>query len=190
MKRTKQACLRIGHVIDFLYPTRNRHNVPLEYVPERMTIVRIRDLSRRPVTAGELNDRPLVRRGSLLIIGIDHHTGDVRHCYAEAMRARSGLSIPLPSFQLGLYAPRDNKEPDYIGPIYQPCPFDQIAMKAAAVAFAKWKATRPDLPYRLGAFPLPADGLGSLVSRLIVNRWPLARLPSPQTVRVREHWTA
>lgn len=84
----------VGKVALFEYPVHNSFGLPLEYTWRRVLVTDIRDLDYEPLSAIAIEKRPLVRRGHLLVTGIDkdivqerkYYTAAMRRCQPEALR--------------------------------------------------------------------------------------------------------
>lgn len=87
--------IEIGKVIHFQYPAINKLGVPVEYRWRHVLVTGIRYLDEEPLSLQAIIDRPLKRRGHLLITGIDRELGLERMFYTSAMRGQSPESLQL-----------------------------------------------------------------------------------------------
>lgn len=144
------AALSVGSKIWLPYPTHNRFDVPLEFVPRRLQIREVVDSRLTPVRIDWFLRRPLVRRGSIFIVATDLDLGEVRKFWPEAQAGQE-----LPSYRLGLYDPSCPAELiDWVGRAYRPAEKDRLRMKRAILRFKSYLKDHPDLPLRMAAYPV------------------------------------
>lgn len=139
-----------GRSLELAYPTRNRLYLPLEFVERTIEVTGIRDFSRRPLDARHYLRRPLVRRGRILVAGIEPDSGQVRKFWMEARHRGE-----LPAYRLGLYDPAAPGElVDWIGRIFGPTERDRLAMKVVAQRWYQLIRERGEIGLRLAAYPV------------------------------------
>lgn len=124
--------IRPGQTLEFSYPVHNRWGIPLEHRRRIIAVVSVRDIRRDPLDSSTLVEAPLRRRGTVLISGIDHETGESRSFWWESMQfAKLKNQQPLPQLQLAIIPhdePDDSPEP--VGPAFRQSPFDSLVLSA------------------------------------------------------------
>lgn len=139
----------VGKIVEFDYPSHNRLDLPIEYVRRRVLVTEYVDIVQQPIDIESFLYRPLVRRGSLLIVGIDQHVKGERRFWFQAMR---DAGRP-PSLRVGLYDPSDPIcTAEWIGREFGPTVKDRLLMREALLQF---RETIPQCDgLRLGLFPV------------------------------------
>lgn len=138
--------LKIGQEFSCWYPSHNKIGVPLEWVRRHILVTDVRDFSPDRLAPADFLERPLLRRGSLLIYGTDLDLGQPRKLYLDACRGHD-----LPTFRLGLYFPDDTLI-DWIGREYEPTRRDRVAMYEEVQRFGRWLQANPKSEMRLGIY--------------------------------------
>jgi len=72
--------------IAFDYPRHNFYGVLSKLEPRRLQVTAIRDLTCDPIEGQTFELNPLLKRGLLLVTGIDLDKGQERSFYVESMR--------------------------------------------------------------------------------------------------------
>lgn len=143
-----------GSLLRFEYPVHNRFDLPLEYRPRTVRVASIRKVGREPLSVVSVLKRPLIRRGSILIRGVDLDCGELRQFYLEAMRGLA-LETPLPQFRLGLFDPLAPEElVDWIGRPFDATEYDRLVMRRTIEKFNAWAQSDPDVALCLAAYPV------------------------------------
>lgn len=139
-----------GKELRIEYPSHNRLDIPLEYVERRIRIAEVHDHHSQPIAVAGFLTRPLVRRGSILILADDLDLGGpVRKFWLEAIRGAG----ELPNHQLGLYDPEQPTElVDWIGKPFRPTVRDRLRMRDAIERFRQLEAERGPCGLQLAAF--------------------------------------
>jgi hypothetical protein len=86
-------CLQIGSLIAFDYPAANYHGVRLRWDKRQLFITGLRDTITKSLDLETLQIDPLLRRGRLLVTGIDCHKLVERTFYRESMVNLRNVSI-------------------------------------------------------------------------------------------------
>lgn len=136
----------VGEVFSDWYPVCNKMGIPLEWVRRSIQVTEVRDYSLAPIDPLQFLERPLLRRGSTLIYGIDLFVDEPRKFYLEATP-----NYYLPTLRMGLFAPGDTLV-DWIGKEYQPTRKGRSKMFDDVKKRLEWLARRPQLNLKLGIY--------------------------------------
>lgn len=82
-----QELLLPGTVIEFEYPAANYLNARQRWERRRLKVEEVRDLRRKPLSPLTVTLDPHLRRGTLLLRGIDLDKGSERSFYFESMQS-------------------------------------------------------------------------------------------------------
>lgn len=91
-----QNILETGRLIRFDYPAHNYHGARQRLEPRRLRIEKIRDLAQQPLEAATCCGDPLLRRGQILVTGVDLDKGAERSFYVESMEQLQAISEAAP----------------------------------------------------------------------------------------------
>lgn len=127
------------------YPSRNRIGLPIEYVPRRILVTGTSDFSNTPLHADYFLQRPMVRRGSILVYGrdLDLADGVIRKFYLEAT---SEYDLPLLKIAC---CDEFGQVVDWIGREYEPTVYDRAEMMAT---IGEWNRDNAGCGLELGIF--------------------------------------
>jgi hypothetical protein len=145
------AALASGKEMRIEYPSHNRLDLPLEYVWRHIRVVTVRDYRKIPLSTTGFVSRPLVRRGSILIVANDLELpGEPeRKFWLEAIRTDG----ELPCYQLGLYDPEEPDDAiDWLGKPFRPRVNDRLRMRDAIKRFYELENARGPCGLKLAAF--------------------------------------
>lgn len=110
-----QDILEAGNVVEFWYPRHNFEGTNRSCKERRIIVVeRVRDLREEPLCELTLQQHASLRRGSLLVIGLDLQKNETRSFYVESMtrlRLAEQPTIPLPPLRIAVI--RDGKVARY-----------------------------------------------------------------------------
>jgi hypothetical protein len=124
--------------------------VPLEFVPRRLQIREVVDCRLKPVHIDWFLRRPLVRRGSVLIVANDLDLKAVRKFWPEAR-----VGCELPSYRLGLYDPSCPAELiDWVGRPYRPSAKERLRMRRDILRFKQYLREHPATRLRMAVYPV------------------------------------
>lgn len=137
---------KIGDEWNAWYPTHNKIGVPLEWVCRRILVTDVCDFSRQPLPVDEFLNRPLLRRGSILICGKDLMLGKYREFYWDATKGGE-----LPAFRLGLYSPGESLI-DWFSDDFEATRYDRQEMYDEVKRFSRWQAEHPHIDLKLGIY--------------------------------------
>lgn len=135
----------VGEVFTHWYPACNKMGIPLEWVKRETLVSNIVDFSGGCITAADYLNRPLLRRGSILIYGRDVKIELPRKFYLEATP-----DYYLPTLRLGLFNPDDSLV-DWIGREYDPTRKDRTKMFEDVQRYQEW-IDRNALAMKLGIY--------------------------------------
>lgn len=86
---------QVGEVIEFLYPKKNHFGTRAVLRKRRVKVEAVRDLTEEPLELADIVRRPLVRRGMVLVTGIDQEKKERRSFYLDWSRGvRFQTSLP------------------------------------------------------------------------------------------------
>ena len=134
---------KVGKVWTPLYPVRNFLHIPLEYLERRILVEQVLDFSRSGLSIDEFLERPLLRRGSILVIGKDLDLGQRRKLYFDATPEHD-----LPLLKLGVVN-SDAALLGWLGRPYEPTCFDREELAAEV---RHWQERFAGTELRLGVF--------------------------------------
>lgn len=113
-----------GMELEFWYPARNLIGVPVENVRRRVLVESVRRLDCEPLDASEFLQRPFLRRGRVLVSGIDLDLQVSRRFYLDACRG-----MKLPRFRLGIMEREHGlASVEYFGPRFRATVADRKLM--------------------------------------------------------------
>jgi len=137
-----------GRTLELAYPAHNRFGVPLEFVERTIEVKAVQNFD-IGLPIKHFLRRPTIRRGRLLLLGIDQDTKTLRRFWFEARQRGE-----LPEYRLGLYDPQCRGElVDWVGRIFGPTEHEQLRMKKLALKWLHLVRERGDVGLRLAAFP-------------------------------------
>lgn len=145
--------VRLGGLLQFEYPERNRVNLRPVWRSRTIVVESITDTLRDPIDPRAVELEPLTRRGRWLLTGWDVDIGAERSFYVETMR---GVWTPQ-WLSLGLYDPTDDGPlPLKICGMFAPTERDRLFLAEVLRRFREKTAHRPDLWLNAGVFPVDA----------------------------------
>lgn len=137
---------KVGEDFSHWYPACNKLGIPLEWVRRTTFVEAIRNYADQAITPEQFLERPLLRRGAMLIYGRDKLLGEPRKFYLEATP-----DFYLPTLKIGLFNP-DETLVDWIGTAYKPNRKDRTRMYDEVKKRMEWLARQPQLGLTLGIF--------------------------------------
>lgn len=137
-----------GQTLELAYPAHNRFDVPIEFVDRKIQVYGIKDFG-SGLPAKYLIRRPMVRRGRILIVGIDQESQGRRKFWFES---RHGAR--LLEHRLGLYDPQaPGQLVDWVDRIYGPTEQEQVRMRRAALRWMELVREYGDIGLKLAVYP-------------------------------------
>lgn len=134
---------KVGRIWSPLYPVHNSLNVPLEWIKRRILVEQVLDFSRSGLSAEQFLSRPMLRRGSLLVIGTDVDLNVRRKFYVEATPDND-----LPLLRIGAVNDQSTLI-GWLGREYEPTILDREEM---ARQLEHWQFRFAGTEVRLGVF--------------------------------------
>lgn len=142
-----------GRTLELAYPTHNLLDLPLEFTERTIEVTKVQDFARKPLAVRYLFRRPMVRRGRVLITGIDQLTQQEKRFWREACHDRE-----LPRHRLGLYDPKLPGElADWLGRAYGPTRRERLKMLGLASLWLDRVRLAGGFRLKLAAFPVVED---------------------------------
>jgi len=98
----------LGEKTGFWYPKENRLGADIEWTWREIVTTAIRRLSKKPLSLQALQDRPYLKRGEVLIYGLEN--GEPKKFYLSAMRGFDA-DVQLQLVAMDWSHPDDSPEP-------------------------------------------------------------------------------